>query len=127
MRRETSRPLAPRGRVIMRTILSDQPAWCENPDMTGFVVSEEAVKAVREDGDTAAVRLTIDRSSGSERLEQRVIRFAPGLSKPRTLEGAQQVLYVVVGQGALLVEGQAHDLEPDTGAYVAAGETYEID
>jgi len=95
--------------------------------MPGFVTSEDAVDAVREDGDTAAVRLTIDGGSGSERLEQRVIRFAPGRSKPRTLDSAQQVLYVAAGRGALVVEGRAHDLEPDTGAYVAAGETFEID
>ncbi len=95
--------------------------------MPGFVVSEEAVETLHEDGDTAAVRVTIDSSSGSERLEQQVIRFAPGRSKSRTLDGAQQVLYVAAGQGTLLVEGHAHDLEPDTGAYVAAGETYEID
>ena len=95
--------------------------------MPGFVTSEDAVDAVREDGDTAAVRLTIDGGSGSERLEQRIIRFAPGRSKPRTLDSAQQVLYVAAGRGALVVEGRAHDLEPDTGAYVAAGETFEID
>ncbi len=95
--------------------------------MPGFVTSEEAVEARQKDGDTAAELVTIDRSSGSERLEQRVIRFAQGRSKPRTLDRAQQVLYVAAGRGTLLVEGQAHDLEPDTAAYVTAGETYEID
>jgi len=95
--------------------------------MPGFVVSEEAIEPRREEGDTAAERVTIDSSAGSERLEQRVIRFAQGRSKPRTLDGAQQVLYVAAGRGTVLVEGRAHDLEPDTGAYVAAGETHEID
>ena len=95
--------------------------------MRGFVTSEEAVDAVRENGDTAAERVTIDRKAGSERLEQRVIRFGAGRSKPRSLDDAQQVLYVAAGRGALLVEGREHDLEPDTGAYVAAGETFEVD
>jgi mannose-6-phosphate isomerase-like protein (cupin superfamily) len=93
----------------------------------GFVTSEEAVEPVGERGDTATERITIDRSAGSERLVQRVIRFAPGRSKPRSLDGAQQVLYVAAGHGTLLVEGREHDLEPDTGAYVAAAEMYEID
>jgi mannose-6-phosphate isomerase-like protein (cupin superfamily) len=93
----------------------------------GFVVSEDAVEPLREDRDTASVRVTIDSSAGSKRLEQRVIRFAQGRSRPRALEGAQQVLYVAAGRGTLIVEGGTHDLEPDTGAYVAAGETYEID
>ncbi|HEX9351742.1 MAG TPA: cupin domain-containing protein [Gaiellaceae bacterium] len=95
--------------------------------MPGFVTSEDAVEPLRADGDTAAERVTIDRSSGSERLEQRVIRFAPGRSKARRLDRAQQVLYVAAGRGTLLVEGDAHDLEPDTGAYVAAGESYEVE
>jgi mannose-6-phosphate isomerase-like protein (cupin superfamily) len=93
----------------------------------GFVTTEEAVDAVRENGDTAAERVTIDRGAGSERLVQQVIRFGAGRSKPRTLDAAQQVLYVAAGKGTLLIEGRGHDLEPDTGAYVAAGETYEID
>jgi len=95
--------------------------------MRGFVVSEEAVETRAEAGDTAVVKVTIDRSAGSERLEQRLIRCAPGLSKPRTLEGAQQVLFVVSGQGTLVLDGRAHELEPDMGAYVAAGESFELD
>lgn len=95
--------------------------------MHGFVTSEDAADAVRENGDTAVERVTIDQRAGSERLVQRVIRFGAGRSKPRSLDGAQQVLYVAAGRGTLLVAGRAHDLEADTGAYVAAGETYEID
>jgi mannose-6-phosphate isomerase-like protein (cupin superfamily) len=95
--------------------------------MPGFVTSEEAVGPRQEDGDTATERITIDSSSGSERLEQRVTRFATGRSVARSLDTAQQVLYVVAGQGTLILEGRGHSLEPDTGAYVAAGERYEID
>jgi mannose-6-phosphate isomerase-like protein (cupin superfamily) len=95
--------------------------------MRGFVIAEDAVEARREDDDTAAERITIDSSSGSKRLEQRVIRFAQGRAKPRTLDETQQVLFVAAGRGTLLVDDHSHDLEPDTGAYVAAGETYEVD
>jgi mannose-6-phosphate isomerase-like protein (cupin superfamily) len=95
--------------------------------MRGFVVSEDAVETRTAPEDTAAVRVTIDRSSGSERLEQRLIRCAPGRSQARRLEGAQQVLFVVSGRGALLVDGREHELEPDTGAFVAAGESFEFD
>jgi mannose-6-phosphate isomerase-like protein (cupin superfamily) len=95
--------------------------------MRGFVISEEAVEPWRENGDTATVRLTIDRSSGSEKLEQRVIRFAPGRSKRHRLEGRQEVVYIVSGGGTLAVEGRAHDLEPDMGAYIAAGESFEVE
>jgi mannose-6-phosphate isomerase-like protein (cupin superfamily) len=95
--------------------------------MRGFVISEKAVEPWREDGDTATVRLTIDRSSGSEKLEQRVIRFAPGRSKLYRLEERQEVVYVVSGRGTLSVGGRAHDLEPDMGAYIAAGESFDVE
>ena len=95
--------------------------------MRGFVVSEQAVESHADAGDTAAVKVTIDGTSGSERLVQRLIRCAPGRSRPRALEGVQEILFVVSGQGALVLDGRAHDLEPDTGAYVAAGESFELD
>ena len=63
----------------------------------------------------------------SGRLVQHVLRFAPGTSEPRALDGVQEVLYVAAGQGTLVIDGAEHDLEPDTGAYVAAGETWEVD
>lgn len=77
--------------------------------------------------DTAHVAVTIDRSHGSERLEQRVVRYAPGRSRPLTLDGKQELLYVVSGRGALHVGGDEHPLEPEMGAYVVSGETYEVD
>jgi mannose-6-phosphate isomerase-like protein (cupin superfamily) len=93
----------------------------------GFVVSEDEVETSSANGDTAAVKVTIDRSSGSERLGQRVIRFAPGHSEPQSLDGEQQVLFVVSGQGTLRLDGREFELEPDTAAYVAAGERFEVD
>jgi mannose-6-phosphate isomerase-like protein (cupin superfamily) len=95
--------------------------------MAGYVVDARAVRPRREAGDTAEVRVAIDSSRGCERLEQRVIRFAPGRSQPRRLEARQEVLYIVGGAGTLFLDGTPHVLEPDLGVYVAAGETYEIE
>src|SRR5438552_10686791 len=95
--------------------------------MNGFVVSEAAVDERRENGDTAGVRTTIDQSAGCERLVQRVIRFAPGRSRPRRLGDRQEVLFVVSGRGTLHVGGETHALEPLTGVYVVAGEEYEVE
>ena len=92
----------------------------------GYVVQEHEVAPSR-DGDTATVRLTIDASVGCERLEQRVLRFAPGTSRPRALEGVEEVLYVVSGSGTLHVDGSEHPLGPDIGAYVADGERWSIE
>jgi mannose-6-phosphate isomerase-like protein (cupin superfamily) len=93
----------------------------------GFVISEAAVESTREAGDTADVKLTIGREQGSEQLEQRVIRFAPGRSQEHMLEGRQEVVYVVSGRGTITIEGREHELEPEMGAYVAAGERFVVE
>jgi mannose-6-phosphate isomerase-like protein (cupin superfamily) len=94
---------------------------------TGYLTAESAVEPRRSEGDTATVRVAIDSSSGCEGLELQVIRFAAGRSRPRRLEAVQEVLYVVSGAGTLHVDGRSFDLEPDLGAYVVAGEEYEIE
>jgi mannose-6-phosphate isomerase-like protein (cupin superfamily) len=93
----------------------------------GYVAAEAEVELRRDDGDTASIRVTIDRSAGCERLEQRVVRYAPGRSRPRRLEGAQEVLYVASGSGSVEVEGERHDIGPDTGVFVAPGESYSVE
>jgi mannose-6-phosphate isomerase-like protein (cupin superfamily) len=95
--------------------------------MAGYVVAEREVASETPPGDTAAVRVTIGRGSTSQRLEQRVERFGRGRSTARALGDSQEVLYVVSGSGRLHVGGRAHELQPDLGAYVAAGEAYEVE
>jgi mannose-6-phosphate isomerase-like protein (cupin superfamily) len=92
-----------------------------------FVVDEADVEPVRTEGDTASVRVTFDASTGSGRLEQRVIQFAAGRSRERTLDGRQELLYVVAGQGELQLDGDRHALEPDLGVFIAPGETYAVE
>jgi mannose-6-phosphate isomerase-like protein (cupin superfamily) len=75
----------------------------------------------------AEVRTTFDARNGCERLEQRVIRFGPGRSEPQSLEGAQEIMYVVTGRGMLEIDRKRYELQPETGAFVAADETYFID
>src|ERR1043165_4560477 len=81
----------------------------------------------RAKGDTASVRVTIDQRSGSELLEQRVVRYAPGRSKMRALDSQQEILYAVSGHGHALLKARPHALEPGTGLYVGASEAYEVD
>jgi mannose-6-phosphate isomerase-like protein (cupin superfamily) len=95
--------------------------------MTGYVVTEREVAAAGAPGDTASVRVTIGSGSTSARLEQRVERFRRGRSAPRSLSGSQEVLYVASGSGRLHVGDRVYPLEPNLGAYVAAGEEYEIE
>jgi mannose-6-phosphate isomerase-like protein (cupin superfamily) len=85
------------------------------------------VDAEQAPDDTVETRVVFGRANGCERLEQRVIRFGPGCSKPRTLNGRQEVLYVVSGGGTLRLDGAKHALTPDSGVFLTAGETYRIE
>jgi len=91
------------------------------------VIDESAVAPIREEGDTAETRVVFDASNGCARLEQRVVRFGPGRSLRRRLEGRQEVLYVVSGEGTLELDGRRHELAPGTAAYLVSGETYAVD
>jgi mannose-6-phosphate isomerase-like protein (cupin superfamily) len=93
----------------------------------GHSISERELQPARAEGDTAARAVAIDSDLGSERLELHVTRYEPGRSLPRSLEDVQEILYTVSGRGTLFVEGEPHELEPGTGAYVAAGESYEVE
>jgi mannose-6-phosphate isomerase-like protein (cupin superfamily) len=90
-------------------------------------VHERDLDSTRAAGDIAARAVAIDASLGSERLELHVSRYDAGRSRPRMLDGAQEIMYAADGAGTLIVDGEPHRLEPMTGAYVVAGETYEID
>ena len=71
--------------------------------------------------------VAIDSRMGSDVLELHVARYDPGRSRPRTLEGVQELMYVVSGLGTLLVDEHTHELEQGTAVYVVAGESYEVE
>lgn len=93
----------------------------------GYVVAESAVPETRAEGDTAATRVTIGAAEGCERLEQRVVRFAPGRSRERGEALRDEILYVVSGTGTLVLGGEQHELSPGTGVYIRMGERYAVD
>ena len=57
-----------------------------------YLVDEASVESERAAGDTASRRVTLDARVGCPRLEQSVVRFAPGRSLERAHEGAHTVL-----------------------------------
>ena len=92
-----------------------------------FVIDEAEVAGSAADGDTAHEKVVMGAATGSQLLEQRVTRYAPGRSLPRGEEDRDELLFVVAGAGTLELEGEPYDLEPDSAAYVRAGETYVIE
>src|SRR3954453_18990303 len=111
---------------------------------SGYVTNSANTPATREPDDTAEVRHVIGKAQGCERLEQRVLAFGGGRSRPRKTGGRQGgphvrrgggevrgggrgVLYVVAGEGTIEVEGEPHALDPGTAAYVRPRETYVVE
>jgi mannose-6-phosphate isomerase-like protein (cupin superfamily) len=92
-----------------------------------FVVSEGDVEGRALEGDTALEKVIMSPGTGSQLLEQRVTRYAPGRSLPRGEQTRDELLYAVSGSGTLELDGEPHDLEAESGAYVRAGERYVID
>lgn len=95
--------------------------------MRRYVTDESSAEARQDDGDTASTRVTIGRAFGCEALEQRVIRFAPGRSRPRGGGAREELLFAVSGAGSVGLEGSELALEPETGVFVPPGEPYEVE
>ncbi len=87
------------------------------------VISQTDVEARSAPGDTVSERLTLDAGL----LEQRVLRFSEGRSLERGEDDRDEILFVVAGNGTLLLDGEPHALEPDMGVYVRAGERYAVE
>jgi quercetin dioxygenase-like cupin family protein len=77
--------------------------------------------------DTVSERVAFDQDSGSEALEQRLLRFGPGLSQPRGPGAKEEALFVLSGSGTLIVDGERHELEPEAAALVPPGSQYSVD
>jgi len=92
---------------------------------TQSVVHPDEVEPRREG--SAEVRTTFDARNGCERLEQRVARYPAGRTEMPRRDRTQEVMFVVAGRGRLELGGQRHPLEPGTGVFVPAGESYAVE
>jgi mannose-6-phosphate isomerase-like protein (cupin superfamily) len=79
------------------------------------------------DGDTVSVRPVLGPHTGSAALEQTLLACGPGRSRPRATGECEELLFVLSGEGVLRVGGETHTLEPESGAYLAPGESYELE
>jgi mannose-6-phosphate isomerase-like protein (cupin superfamily) len=63
---------------------------------------------------------------GCDQFEQRVLRF-DAASGERSNEADDEVLYVLSGSGRATIAGEAAELSPGTGIFVACGSSWQID
>jgi mannose-6-phosphate isomerase-like protein (cupin superfamily) len=103
-----------------------QFAW-NNAPMPGHAVAERDLEWIRAEGDIAERSVAIDAAFGSKLLELHLARYEPGRSRPRRLDGVQELMYTAAGRGTLVVGEEPYELEPGTAAYLVSGESYEVD
>jgi mannose-6-phosphate isomerase-like protein (cupin superfamily) len=74
-----------------------------------------------------ALTVTFDQSSGSEALEQRVLRFDPGVSGEYGPDEREEALFVLDGRGRLLLDGVSQELEPESAVAIGPGTRYLVE
>ncbi len=60
-------------------------------------------------------------------LEQTVLEFTPLHPEIRGTDDAEEVLFVISGNGTLRLDDARYELEPEAGAYLRPGEEYEVE
>jgi quercetin dioxygenase-like cupin family protein len=91
------------------------------------VVAERDVEPRARAGEATDLRVTFDRASGSDALEQRVLRFAPGGSGELGPDEREEALFVLRGHGRLRLDGASHELEPETAVCILPGARYLVE
>jgi mannose-6-phosphate isomerase-like protein (cupin superfamily) len=74
-----------------------------------------------------AARTVISQNSGAQRITQTVSDYAPGLSPAVMNPGAEEVLYVVRGQGKCRVNGFEYPLRSGVAVFIPPGAVYNIE
>jgi mannose-6-phosphate isomerase-like protein (cupin superfamily) len=77
-------------------------------------------------GASVSVRATLGAHTGFAALEQAVLECAPDVSERRSTGECEETLFVLAGEGSLIVDDEAHALEPEVGAYLTPGVDYEL-
>ncbi|MGZ4260676.1 MAG: cupin domain-containing protein [Solirubrobacteraceae bacterium] len=97
------------------------------PPLTVNAHVVDASSAPAGDGDALRERPTVGPTTDFPPLEQTIIELDPGASANRETGPSEEVLFVLNGTGSLELHGDDHDLEPESGAYLAPGEEYRLE
>jgi mannose-6-phosphate isomerase-like protein (cupin superfamily) len=103
------------------------PFGLEPRPMSGLVRDRADAPEHRRGNDATAVREVIGSSDGCEPFTLRILRTVAGRSFERSTGEADELLFVVGGSGRLIAADGEHQLEPEAGALLAAGQRYELD
>ena len=95
--------------------------------VTGAVRDASSVPERRVGNDCAAVREVLGEAIGCTPFTLRVLRCVRGRSMQRETGAADELLFVLEGQGTLLTDDGPWDLEPQSGVQLLAGSRYELE
>ena len=76
---------------------------------------------------TWTARTVVARNSGSQRITQIVSEYAPGCSPSLVNPQAEEVLYVVCGEGTCRINGFAYGLRPGAAIFVPPAAVYSVE
>jgi quercetin dioxygenase-like cupin family protein len=94
--------------------------------VNAHVVDAPSAPATGGDGAALRERPTLGPGTDFPPLEQTLVELDPGASAYRQTGANEEVLFVLDGAGSLELNGQVHELEPESGAYLAPGEQYSL-
>jgi mannose-6-phosphate isomerase-like protein (cupin superfamily) len=94
--------------------------------MSGLVRDCAEVHERRIGNDATAVREVLDSSHGCELFTLRLLRTVRGHGIARDSGAAEELLFTVAGRGVLIATDGEHELEPEAGALLAPGSSYEL-
>ncbi len=84
-------------------------------------------RVVHVDPDAGEEVQTLGPSTGFEALEQSIVQCAPGARLVASCGRVETVMFVLGGSGVVRVGASEHELEPESGVYLAPGEEYELE
>jgi len=69
----------------------------------------------------------IGKATGADAISLRVLEFEPGTSPVLRNDEYDEVLYVLEGSCAVVIDGNAYEVGPETGVYVRPGQTLKVE
>jgi len=69
----------------------------------------------------------IGKTTGADAISLRILEFDPGMSPLLRNDEYDEVLYVLEGSCAVIIDGNAYQVGPETGVYVRPGQTLSVE
>jgi mannose-6-phosphate isomerase-like protein (cupin superfamily) len=69
----------------------------------------------------------IGKATGADAISLRILEFEPGTSPVLRSDEYDEVLYVLEGNCAVVIDGNAYQVGPETGVYVRPGQTLSVE